>query len=91
MNRPLRAFGPYLLLALVAVAAPLAASDDTTAPDQFFDSDGVKIHYRTWGQGDPIVLVHGFTASIDSNWLQPGIVTALAKEFKVIALDNRGR
>jgi pimeloyl-ACP methyl ester carboxylesterase len=91
MNRRRRALSPYLLCALLAIAAPaLAASDDVSAPDQFFDSDGVKIHYRTWGQGDPIVLVHGFTASIDSNWLQPGIVGALAKEFKVIALDNRG-
>jgi pimeloyl-ACP methyl ester carboxylesterase len=34
--------------------------------------------------------VHGFTASIDANWVQPGVVPALAKEFKVIALDLRG-
>jgi pimeloyl-ACP methyl ester carboxylesterase len=93
MNRRLQALGLSVLLVLLAASAPALAAtadDDAEAPDQFFDSDGVKIHYRIWGAGDPVVLVHGFTASIDLNWVQPGVVAALAKEFKVIALDSRG-
>jgi pimeloyl-ACP methyl ester carboxylesterase len=94
MTRPLRAtiaIGLALLVALFAAAPILAAAADAaTAPDEFFDSDGVKIHYRVWGKGDPIVLIHGFTASIDSNWVQPGIVDKLDDDFKVIALDLRG-
>lgn len=79
------------VLVLLLVAAPLlAAGDEAASTDQFFDSEGVKIRYRVWGQGEPIVLVHGFTASIDANWVQPGVVAALAESFKVIALDARG-
>lgn len=60
------------------------------ATDQFFDSGGVKIRYMVEGQGEPVLLIHGFTADIASQWSLPGINRALAKEFKVIALDNRG-
>jgi pimeloyl-ACP methyl ester carboxylesterase len=82
----------FVVLGVLFAAAPIlaAAADAAAAPDQFFDSDGVKIHYRVWGKGDPIVLVHGFTASIDTNWVQPGIVDKLDDNFKVIAFDLRG-
>jgi pimeloyl-ACP methyl ester carboxylesterase len=94
MTRRSRAPIAFLLVAIgaLAAAAPIlaAAADAAASPDQFFDSDGVKIHYRVWGNGEPIVLVHGFTASIDTNWVQPGVVDKLDDNFKVIALDLRG-
>lgn len=55
-----------------------------------FDSNGVKIQYVTAGEGEPVILVHGFTASAMMNWQQPGVFDALAKDYKVVALDNRG-
>jgi pimeloyl-ACP methyl ester carboxylesterase len=79
-----------LVLAGLLGAVCTAFADDSSASDQFFDSAGVKIHYQVWGDGDPVVLVHGFTASIDVNWVRPGIVAVLAKDFRVIALDARG-
>jgi pimeloyl-ACP methyl ester carboxylesterase len=60
------------------------------AEDRFFDSKGVKIHYQVEGQGDPVVLVHGFAANIQFQWELPGIRKALAKNYQVIALDCRG-
>ena len=85
------AFLSITLAALFAATPMLAAAADTqVAADEYFDSNGVKIHYQVWGKGDPIVLVHGFTASIDANWVQPGIVDKLDDDFKVIALDLRG-
>jgi pimeloyl-ACP methyl ester carboxylesterase len=60
------------------------------AEDQFFDSNGVKIHYIVEGQGEPVLLIHGFTSSIQGQWGNPGILKALAKDYRVIALDNRG-
>jgi pimeloyl-ACP methyl ester carboxylesterase len=62
----------------------------TRAEDHFFDSDGVKIHYVVEGKGEPLVLIHGFAADIKTNWGLPGILTALAKKYHVIALDCRG-
>jgi pimeloyl-ACP methyl ester carboxylesterase len=58
--------------------------------DQFFDSGGVKIHYIVEGQGEPVLLIHGFAANTNIQWVGPGIVDTLAKDYKVIAFDNRG-
>lgn len=60
------------------------------AEDQFFDSNGVKIGYIVEGKGEPVLLIHGFTASIEMNWKLPGIMDGLSKAYQVIALDNRG-
>jgi pimeloyl-ACP methyl ester carboxylesterase len=55
-----------------------------------FDSNGVKIHYTVQGSGEPVLLIHGFTANIPIQWDSPGITAALAAQYRVIALDNRG-
>jgi pimeloyl-ACP methyl ester carboxylesterase len=60
------------------------------AEEGFFDSNGVKIHYVVEGQGEPVLLIHGFTANVQSNWAAPGVIKALARDYRVIALDNRG-
>ncbi|MFL5244947.1 MAG: alpha/beta fold hydrolase [Gemmataceae bacterium] len=60
------------------------------AAEKYFDSDGVKIHYVVEGKGEPLVLIHGFAADIKTNWGLPGILSALAKKYQVIALDCRG-
>lgn len=58
--------------------------------DLFFDSDGVKIRYTVQGEGEPVVLIHGFSADIESNWGMPGIITALSENYRVIGMDVRG-
>jgi pimeloyl-ACP methyl ester carboxylesterase len=60
------------------------------AEEGFFDSNGVKIHYLVEGQGEPVLLIHGFTANIQGQWAAPGVIKALAADYRVIALDNRG-
>lgn len=58
--------------------------------DQVFDSDGVKIRYTIDGEGEPLVLVHGFTASGAMNWRLPGAIRLLSKRYRVITIDCRG-
>ncbi len=56
-----------------------------------FDSDGVPIAYIDDGDGEPIVLIHGFASNIRINWLSTGWVRLLTEAGRrVIALDNRG-
>ena len=57
-----------------------------------FDSNGVSIHYEVFGDEDkpPIVLVHGFAASLDGNWVRPGWIETLTPLRQVVALDCRG-
>ncbi len=60
------------------------------AEDYFFDSGGVRIHYVVEGSGEPVILIHGYLANIGWNWGDPGVIKALAGNYRVIALDNRG-
>src|SRR5262245_35775796 len=80
---------PAVVLCLSLVPAGLRAQ----APEvkkPYFDSDGVKIHYVVQGKedGEPVLLIHGFSANIERQW-EP-VLKVLAKDYKVIALDCRG-
>jgi pimeloyl-ACP methyl ester carboxylesterase len=58
---------------------------------QRFAHDGVEIAFLDEGEGEPIVLVHGFASTAQVNWVHPGWVTTLTRAGRrVIALDNRG-
>jgi pimeloyl-ACP methyl ester carboxylesterase len=58
---------------------------------QRFGHDGVEIAFLDEGEGEPIVLVHGFASTAQVNWVHPGWVTTLTRAGRrVIALDNRG-
>jgi len=56
-----------------------------------FRNGPVEIAYLDEGEGDPIVLVHGFASTKEVNWVMPGWTTTLRRDNRrVIALDNRG-
>lgn len=56
-----------------------------------FDSQGFQIAYDDDGEGDPIILLHGFAADRRSNWHLTGWTRLLRNAgFRVIAPDARG-
>ena len=56
-----------------------------------FHNGAVEIAYLDEGEGDPILLVHGFASTKNVNWVYPTWVSELRKSGRrVIALDNRG-
>jgi len=56
-----------------------------------FHNGDVEIAYLDEGEGDPILLVHGFASSKNVNWVYPTWVSELKKNGRrVIAFDNRG-
>jgi len=56
-----------------------------------FEFDGVRIAYLDEGEGDPILLIHGFASNKQVNWQYPGWVDLLVRDGRrVIAIDNRG-
>jgi len=56
-----------------------------------FHNGAVEIAYLDEGEGDPILLVHGFASSKNVNWVYPTWVSELKKNGRrVIAFDNRG-
>ena len=52
----------------------------------YADNNGVKLHYVTLGEGEPVVFVHGFP-DFWYSWRHQ--MAALASLFKVIAIDMR--
>lgn len=51
----------------------------------------VEIAYLDEGEGDPLLLIHGFASSKEVNWVQPGwVATLTGAGRRVIAFDNRG-
>src|SRR5579859_1742154 len=51
----------------------------------------VELAYVDEGEGEPIVLVHGFASNKEVNWVSPGWVATLVRAGRrVIAFDNRG-
>ena len=57
------------------------------AADQFFDSNGVRIRYYSVGQGEPILLIHGWAADAE---MWASAIQDLSRNYRVIALDCRG-
>src|SRR4029450_2416367 len=86
MNRHFRL--TVILLGLLALHG--VALGRVSADDQFFDSNGVRLRYVDQGSGPPVVLIHGFSGSLDLGWVEAGVLPNLATDYRVIALDCRG-
>jgi pimeloyl-ACP methyl ester carboxylesterase len=67
---------------------PLAgATTLLDATDRTLMRDGITINYRSIGNGDPILLVHGYG---DNLKMWAGLADSLATTHRVIAVDTRG-
>lgn len=80
-----------LVVGIFTAGQTLAAEklDDVwdTVEHHYADSDGVKIHYATVGEGEPVVFIHGFP-DFWYSWRHQ--MAALAPHFKAVAIDTRG-
>ena len=54
----------------------------------YADVNGIKMYYEIYGQGEPLVLIHGNGGSINSGRQQ---IAFFSKYYKVIAVDSRGQ
>ena len=73
-----------IVIAVLVVAVPVFAED------KFFNSNGVQIRYVDEGMGEPVILLHGFTGSVDRWRVDSRVFEELRKEYRVIAFDSRG-
>src|SRR5580704_13708345 len=53
----------------------------------YADVNGIKLYHEIYGQGEPLMLIHGGLTTIDEiqGWVQP-----LAKTWQVIAVEMQG-
>jgi pimeloyl-ACP methyl ester carboxylesterase len=61
----------------------------TTTARAFWNGP-VEIAYLDEGEGEAVVLVHGFASNKEVNWVNPGWMATLRAGRRAIALDNRG-
>src|ERR1700709_179823 len=50
--------------------------------------NGIKVYYEVYGEGKPLVLLHGAFMNIEMNWGQ--LIPELSKTRKVIAIEMQG-
>jgi pimeloyl-ACP methyl ester carboxylesterase len=68
-------------------AADIAYGSNSTAGDTFI-FNGTRFYYETYGEGVPLLLIHGNGESIKSFKSQIG---DFARHHRVIAMDSRGQ
>ena len=49
--------------------------------------NGIRLHYRVYGEGTPLVLAHGFGATLDM-WAEQ--IEAFSQRYRVVVYDSRG-
>ena len=80
-------FARYCCAIVLCMAASGIAVAGELGEEGYADSDGVKIHYVTAGEGPLVVLIHGFP-DFWYSWREQ--IPALAEHYKVVAIDQRG-
>ena len=49
--------------------------------------NGIRLHYRVHGRGTPLVLAHGFGATLDM-WV--GQIDPFSEKYRLVVYDSRG-
>lgn len=89
-NFLLRLFGISLLFScfLFTGCSKQQPEKDTPPELQYFDAPNAKIAFRTYGQGEPLLMCMGYSANMDI-W-DTSLIDLLKQKYKVTVFDYRG-
>ncbi len=84
-----KSFEPVLIIALLFFTA-FQSNGQQVKPSSsgYAPVNGIKVYYEVYGEGKPLVLLHGAFYTIDMNWGQ--LIPELSKTRKVIAIEMQG-
>ena len=77
-----------LLIAIMFVASRSNGQQIKPSSSGYAPVNGTKVYYEVYGEGKPIVLLHGAFYTIDMNWGE--LIPGLSKTRKVIAIEMQG-
>jgi pimeloyl-ACP methyl ester carboxylesterase len=77
----------FLMLPIIWGVTMSGADIESKVTHGYADSNGVKIHYASLGQGPLIVMIHGFP---DFWYTWRDQMEALSDKFQCVAIDQRG-
>lgn len=83
-----------LIVLVVWLSSGVSFAQSTSSPrygnnpqaGKFYNHNGVKVYYEIYGQGKPLVLLHGNGGSIGS---RADMIPGFAAHYRVIAIDAR--
>ena len=84
-HSPLRTI---LLIAIVFIASSSSGQQVKPSTSGYAPVNGIKVYYEVYGEGRPLVLLHGAFYTIQMNWAE--LIPELSKTRKVIAISNIG-
>src|SRR6478735_9017444 len=91
MKDLLKTHNPFrliLLIAIMFIASSLSGQKIKPSNSGYAPVNGIKVYYEVYGEGRPLVLLHGAFYTIDMNWGQ--LIPELSKTRKVIAIELQG-
>src|SRR6187397_591943 len=77
-----------LLIAIMFIVSSSSGQQSKPSNSGYAPVNGIKVYYEVYGEGRPIVLLHGAFYTIEMNWAQ--LIPELAKNRKVIAIEMQG-
>src|SRR5258705_6410457 len=82
-------FKPVLIIAILFFTVFQSKGQQLKPADSgYVPVNGIKVYYEVYGEGRPIVLLHGAFYTIAMNWGQ--LIPELSKTRKVIAIELQG-
>ncbi|ASK28700.1 alpha/beta hydrolase [Chryseobacterium sp. T16E-39] len=82
-------FKPLLMVfVMMLTASSLYGQKIKPSSSGYVPVNGIKMYYEVYGEGKPIILLHGAFMTIDMNWGQ--LIPELSKNRKVIAVELQG-
>ena len=84
-HNPLRA---TLLIAIMFIASSSNGQQIKPSNSGYAPVNGIKVYYEVYGEGRPLVLLHGAIYTIDMNWAD--LIPERSKSRKVIAIEMQG-
>jgi pimeloyl-ACP methyl ester carboxylesterase len=80
---------PVLIIAMLFFTVVQSNGQQLKPADSgYAPVNGIKVYYEVYGEGKPLVLLHGAFMTIEGNWGQ--LIPELSKTRKVIAVEMQG-
>jgi pimeloyl-ACP methyl ester carboxylesterase len=84
-HNPLRTI---LIIAIMSIASTSNSQQIKPSTSGYAPVNGTNIYYEVYGEGRPVVLLHGAFYTIEMNWAE--LIPGLSKTRKVVAIEMQG-
>jgi len=90
LHKAQRSFTSIVLIAICILFTASQSNGQQIKPASsgYAPANGIKIYYEVYGEGKPLILLHGAFYTIGMNWGE--LIPELSKTRKVIAIEMQG-